>query len=175
MFLTGYQVCRSFEDLIHSDLSLQYRIELARNGMIDGKSSTLHVSDKLQRLRHYSSDFNRGAFHHEDLTAHPEYVLQNRNLLGRLQSVIPPKQPSCALYGVPEGDFDQDRSVYLSLFVPGSAQGGIPSSRSLFTIRDAVKPDMAAKTWAVDYAQDLFVMVEMTPISYQDEIDGRCV
>ncbi|KAM5541127.1 hypothetical protein V8D89_005056 [Ganoderma adspersum] len=167
-------VCRSFADFIHSDLSLQYRIELAQNGMIDGESSTLPVSERLERLRQYSSNFKSGAFHHEDLTAHPDYVFPNRNLLGRLQSVIPPERHSCTLYNEPEGGFDQDHSVlYLSLFVPGSAQGGIPSSRSLFTIRGAVKPDMVAETWAMDYSEDLFVMVEMTRISHQEEIDGR--
>ena len=67
-----YQVCHSFADVIYSDLSLQYKIELAQNGMVDGESSTLAVSEKLQRLRQYSSNFKCGAFQHEDLTAHPD-------------------------------------------------------------------------------------------------------
>ncbi|KAM5541126.1 hypothetical protein V8D89_005055 [Ganoderma adspersum] len=150
-------VCHYFADLIHSDISLQYRIELAQNGMVDGESSTLPVSERLQRLRQYSSNFKRGAFHHEDLTAHPDHLLQQFEV-GWPRVIIAPKALSGAVYKMADQD---DSPLYLSLAVPGSAQGGIPSSRSLFTVREAMIPDLIVTRWTKDDAQDLFV-VEMT-------------
>ena len=158
--LTHNQVCHYFADLIHSDLSLQYKIELAQNGMVDGESSTLPVSERLQRLRQYSSNFKRGAFHHEDLTAHPNH-LRRQFEVGWPRDIITPR----TLFGAVYGMTDQDDSplYYLSRAVPGSAQGGIPPHRSLlrFTVREAVMPDLMVTGWAKDDAQDLFV-AEMT-------------
>ena len=171
-FLThSYQVCHAFADVIRSDLSLQYRIELAQNGMVDGESSTaLLVSEKLQRIRQYSSNFKSGAFQHEDLTAHPDYVLRQAEL-GWPRDVIFPEGPSGAVF---RKSYQEDSPLHISLFVPGSAQAGIPSSRSLFSVREAVKPEVNAKLWAMDDAQDLFVVVEMTRISDRWETYGRC-
>ena len=159
-FLTRYQVCRLFADIIHADLALQYKIELAQNGMVDGESSTLPVSEKLERLRQYSSNFERGAFHHEDLTAHP-YHLRRQFQVGWPRDIIAPRTLSGAVYGMT--DQDDSPLYYLSRAVPGSAQGGIPSSRSLlrFTVREAMLPDLMVTCWTKDDAQDLFV-AEMT-------------
>ena len=109
-------------------------------------------------VRKYSSNFQRGVFRHEDLTAHPDYVLQQADL-GWPRAIIRPERPSGTLYKAVR---HPDAPLYLSHFVPGSVQGGIPSSRSLFPIREAVKPDRMIKRWAMDDAQDLFIMVEMT-------------
>ncbi|KAM5535807.1 hypothetical protein V8D89_010530 [Ganoderma adspersum] len=73
------KVCRLFADLIDSDIYLQYRIELTRNGMVDGLASTLPVSERLQHLRQYSVNFRNGIFDFEDPTAHPDYVRQLPN------------------------------------------------------------------------------------------------
>ena len=59
------QVCRCFADRVRSEEGLQYKIELSRNGMVDGDSSTLLLSERLQRLRQYSSNFRSGIFDHE--------------------------------------------------------------------------------------------------------------
>ena len=59
------QVCRCFADIVRSEDGLQYKIELVRNGMVDGDSSTLFPSERLQRLHQYSSNFPNGIFDHE--------------------------------------------------------------------------------------------------------------
>ena len=140
--------------------------------MVDGECSTLPVTEKLQRLRQYSSDFERGAFTHEDLTAHPDYLLQDREL-GWPRTVLSAQGPSGSLY---KKCYQDDSPLYLSLFVPGSALGGIPSSRTLFTIREMEKPDLATVAdWAMDESQDLFVMADMTRLSFEEEMDGKYV
>ena len=128
--------------------------------MVDGECSTLPVSERLQRLRQYSSNFKRGAFHHEDLTAHP-YHLRRQFQVGWPRDIIAPRTLSGAVYGMT--DQDDSPLYYLSRAVPGSAQGGIPSSRSLslFTVREAMIPDLMVTGWTKDDAQDLFV-AEMT-------------
>ena len=55
-----------------------------------------------------------------------------------------------------------DGTLYLSHFIPGSAHGGVPSSRSLFAIPDVLTPDLAVAGWAVADAQDLLVIVHFT-------------
>ena len=55
-------------------LAKKIGIELTQNGMIDGQSSTLPMSERLQRLREYALRFRNGTFDHEDLTAHEEYA-----------------------------------------------------------------------------------------------------
>ncbi|PIL34931.1 hypothetical protein GSI_02718 [Ganoderma sinense ZZ0214-1] len=65
-----------------------------------------------------------------------------------------------------------DSALYLSHFVPGSAQCGIPSSRSWFSVRDGVRPDLALKGWTVDDAQDLFVTVKETQMLMPPVVDG---
>ncbi len=73
LLLTCYQVCRSFSDLSH--LCLQYTIDLAQNGMVDGNTSVLPVSERLQRLRQYSSDFRIGTFYRECSMVHTSFLL----------------------------------------------------------------------------------------------------
>ena len=146
-----------FSDLIHSDLYLQYKIELAQNGMVDGESSALPVVKRLQHLRQYSSNFKKGTFQHEDITAHPDFVLRDRELWWP-RNVLSPERLSGCLY---EKFYQEDSPLYLSLFVAGSAQGGIRSSRSLHAIRGAMKPDDNVEVWAMDDTQDLFVIAVM--------------
>ena len=127
--------------------------------MVDGDHSTLPVSEKLQRLREYFLYFQRGAFCQQDLTAYPDYLRRNRDLLGYPRRVIRPTKPLGAIYT----KTGQDASVlYLSHFVPGSAHAGIPSSCVLFSVQDGVKRELDLRGWAVDDAQDLFITVEMT-------------
>ncbi|KAF9222211.1 hypothetical protein BS17DRAFT_736128 [Gyrodon lividus] len=44
-------VCRKFKDVIDASVELQYRIELALDGMIDGPSSLFSTGERLSRLR----------------------------------------------------------------------------------------------------------------------------
>jgi len=46
-----FQVSQRFSDLISDSISLQYKIELALNGMVDGPSGGMNVSERLQALR----------------------------------------------------------------------------------------------------------------------------
>ena len=121
------KVCRFFADLIDSDVYLQYRIELARNGMVDGLASTLPVSERLQHLRQYSVNFRSGIFDFEDTAAHPDYVQQLRNLqwcgATRTEGV------TSVLY------LDTNMGNYsLSVFTDGSRQAGIPSRRWIMPV-----------------------------------------
>ncbi|KAM5536881.1 hypothetical protein V8D89_009428 [Ganoderma adspersum] len=144
-------VCRYFADLINSDVYLQYRIELARNGMVDRLSSTLPVSERLQRLRQYSSCFCNGIFNHETLYAHPDYVRQFRSLEFNSSS----SGDASILYG------NTWRSQYfLSVFTHGSAQAGIQSRRWLVPVGTLGGQTRLIKGWAFDRVQDLIVTVE---------------
>ena len=137
--------------------------------MVDGESSTLPVSEKLQRLRQYSSNFKSGAFQHQDMTAHPDYVLQEREL-GWPRNTYSADRPTGSLY---KKSIDDEDPFYLSLFVPGSAQAGIPSARSFFITRDVAKPEANVVDWAMDPSQDLFAIVDMTQVTYQEAADGK--
>ncbi|KAM5541120.1 hypothetical protein V8D89_005049 [Ganoderma adspersum] len=167
---TCIAVRHSFADLIHSDLSLQYSIELAQNGMVDGESSTLPVSERLKRLRQYSLDFKKGAFQRQDLVTHPDYVPEMLNVDWPLRFPIGTKCASRALY---KKVYENDTILYLSLFVPGSAHAGIRSTFSLFTIHAAVKPDLIATEWAMDDAQDLFVVADVAHMSILEPVHPR--
>ena len=137
--------------------------------MVDGESSTLPVSDKLQRLRQYSSNFKSGAFQHEEMSAHPDYVLQEREL-GWPRNAYSADRPTSSLYKKSNNDEDP---FYLSLFVPGSAQAGIPSARSFFITRDVAKPEANVVDWVMDASQNLFAIVNMTQVTYQEAADGK--
>ncbi|KAF9232387.1 hypothetical protein BU15DRAFT_81300 [Melanogaster broomeanus] len=44
-------VCRRFKDVVDSSVELQYRVELALDGMIDGPPSLISTGERLARLR----------------------------------------------------------------------------------------------------------------------------
>ena len=126
------QVCRYFSVLVRSDLYLQYKIELAQNGMVDGQSSTLPVSERLQRLREYASRFRNGTFDHEDLTAHDEYANAFLNDPSWTFLEVSSHENSLStLYtrGSHDSPLRKPHRLVLSVFTPGSAQAGIQSSR----------------------------------------------
>ncbi|KAI0707202.1 hypothetical protein C8Q76DRAFT_748315 [Earliella scabrosa] len=69
VLFTCKRVCRRLEGLIRSDVSLQYKIELAINGMIDGPLPPDHprsvpLIGRLQQLRDCNQRFRTGSFHH---------------------------------------------------------------------------------------------------------------
>nr|VWP01628.1 N/A [Ganoderma boninense] len=128
------RVCRYFANLINSDVYLQYRIELAKNGMIDGPSGTLPVSERLERLRQYSSNFRNGIFNHEDITAHPDYLQQFLKIQSRGRSRTETAGGVTSVLHISDSD---SRKYFLAVFVDPSEQAGI-----------------------IDRAQDLFVTFE---------------
>ena len=137
--------------------------------MVDGECSTLPVSDKLERLRQYSSNFKSGAFQHEEMTAHPDCVLQEREL-GWPRNVYSTGRHTGSLY---KRSSREEDPFQLSLFVPGSAQAGIPSARSFSITRDVVKPEANVVDWVMDTSQDLFAIAEITRVTYQEAADGK--
>ena len=57
------QVSRPLRRLIDADIYLQYKIELALNGMVDGPANcTMNVVEKLQLLRDYSLQYHTTNF-----------------------------------------------------------------------------------------------------------------
>ena len=157
------QACRYFASIVRSDLYLQYKLELAQNGMVDGASSTLPLSDRLQRLRRYSSNFQRGIFDREYPGAHHCYLPQVRNL--SWNAAMPGVSSFSNLYGLGYRD-----NRPLPVFIPGSKAAGIESSRFLLPIGTAAEPGLLVTNWAIDDAQDLLVVAEVT-----DRLLFRCV
>ena len=172
--LTFNKVCHCFADLVRSDLYLQYTIELAQNGMVDGHSHTLTTSERLQRLREYSSRFRSGRFDHEDLTAHPHYVHQMRK--GQWNASSVDESSLSSLHGsdirieTTTHSRDGPSDMFLSVFTPGSAQTGIKSSRSLLRISTADEHAILITNWAIDGAQDLLVMTERADIAIPEHL-----
>ncbi|PIL34981.1 hypothetical protein GSI_02768 [Ganoderma sinense ZZ0214-1] len=146
------RVCRHFADLIRSEIYLQYKIELAQNGMVDWPSSTLPVSERRERLRQYSSNFRNGIFDHETLDAHPDYTRQFRAL--EWDFSLRTNGATSAIYGV-------GSHLFLSVFTHGSAKAGIKSCRWLMRIGTHLDRTRWVRTWAIDHAQDLLITVEM--------------
>ena len=157
------QVCRCFADLIRSEESLQYGIELAQNGMVDSDSSTLLVSGRLQRLRQYSSDFRNGIFKHEDLDAHPDYSRQFRNLGWNARRRTDGSVTSAIGYN-PVGS-----QALLSVFTHGSTQAGIESRRWMTPVGTDGDARRSIRNWAIDRAQDLLATLE----TIEMVMDGR--
>ena len=159
------QVCRFFANCIDSDVYLQYRIELARNGMVDGLASTLPVSERLKRLRQYSIKFRNGIFDFEDpRTAHPDYVHQLRNLhwsggtsTEGVTSVLYINTDTC--------------DCFLSVFTDGSKQAGIASRRWLMPIGSSGDQTRMMSGWIIDRAQDLLITIEHVTT----DTNPRCV
>ncbi|KAM5536868.1 hypothetical protein V8D89_009415 [Ganoderma adspersum] len=131
---------------------IQYKIELAQNGMVNGHSSTISTSERLQRLREYSSKFCSRRFDHEDLTSHPHYICQMRN----------------GQWNVTQIDGPPD--MFLSTFTPGSAQAGIQSSHSLLRISTADGHAILVTKWAIDGAQDLLVISKRADIAMPEHL-----
>ncbi|KAI0749680.1 hypothetical protein C8Q80DRAFT_1163391 [Daedaleopsis nitida] len=55
------KVCRRLVRAIRTDLSLQYKMELEENGMIDGSLVDMPVAEKLVRLRKYVESLRTGS------------------------------------------------------------------------------------------------------------------
>ncbi|KAM5541118.1 hypothetical protein V8D89_005047 [Ganoderma adspersum] len=148
------RVCRCFADLIRSSVYLQYKIELGCNGMIDGLSSTLPVSERLQRLRQYSSKFRNGIFDHEDLNAHPDYIHQLRDLQWSLATY------SAGVSSILYSDSLREYKSFLSVFTDGSAQAGIQSRRWIMPIGTPGDQMRFVCGWLIDHVHDLLVTIE---------------
>uniref|UniRef100_A0A5K1K1U1 Probable 3-oxoacyl-[acyl-carrier-protein] reductase oxidoreductase (EC) n=1 Tax=Ganoderma boninense TaxID=34458 RepID=A0A5K1K1U1_9APHY len=144
-------VCRYFADLVRCELFLQYRIELARNGMVDGPSGTLPVAKRLQRIHQYSANLCSGTLDHETLDSHPEFARQFLNL--EWSSLRPPNISATAM-------FRESSKMVLSIFTRGSSKAGVPSRRWLMPIGTPRDHTRRMNDWAVDRAQDLLVTVE---------------
>ena len=128
--------------------------------MVDGHSSTLPtgISERLHRLREYASRFRDGRFDYEDLAAHPHYVLQMREGMSssRWNTRSPDESSLSNLYGR-----DGRSDLSLSIFTPGSAQAGVPTSRCVLPIGTAGEPGLIVAQRAIDGAQDLLVVAEV--------------
>ena len=139
---------------------LQYKIELAQNGVVDGDSGA-SISERLERLRQYSRNFRHGVFDYEDLTSHPEYVLRMVDLKLDIATPISSQGSTSALYC---GEYDSEskrQEYFFSVFTPGSALAGLPSSRCVLPFSSQGEPVRRIIKYAIDVSQDLLVTVEM--------------
>ncbi|KAI0063943.1 hypothetical protein BV25DRAFT_1914990 [Artomyces pyxidatus] len=91
--------CRRLKTLVAESISLQYTIELAACGMVDGPrgSSTLDVTERLRRLRLYDA-----AWRHLEWTGH--------TALPHLVDHLPPLMASRGALLFQTGDVDDDES-----------------------------------------------------------------
>ena len=135
--------------------------------MVDGHSSTLPTSERLQRLREYASRFRHGKFDRENVLAYPENACQLRHLpldCGHFLSTW---------YNTQHDQFD----FFLSSFTPGSTYAGIKSNRCVLHIGTADRRGLAITQWAIDDTQDLVVTAE-TGRRYgitSEKLECRCV
>lgn len=60
--LTFNQLNKTFKETVDNDTALQYKIELAVNGMEDGPPNALSPADRLQMLRKHSAAWNRMSY-----------------------------------------------------------------------------------------------------------------
>ena len=128
----------------------------------------LPVSQRLQRLRQYSSNFDSGAFDHEDLAAHQDYVLRMRDLKWNVG--VPAESSFSDLYS--QGG---RTNLSLSVYTPGTAQAGIQSSRCIIPLGAAGGSGLLITKWALDGAQDLLVIAEIANIVVPEQLQRRCV
>ncbi len=54
------QVCRILRDVIQGSLALQYKIECAVDGMVDGDATAFSLSDRFNRLLEYRNNWITG-------------------------------------------------------------------------------------------------------------------
>ena len=130
-----------FSEIVAFNLHLQYKIELARNGMVNGASSTLPIADRLQRLRQYASNFQRGIFDYEDLSAYLDYVSQIFKL--EWGTEFPDYSPFSRLYGRASRTH-----LALSVFTLVSVAAGIQSSHHLLPIGEPAELGLFVAAWA---------------------------
>ena len=142
--------------------------------MVDGGSNALPtgISERLHHLREYASRFRDGRFDHEDLAAHPQYVLQMRDGISssRWNTRSPDESSLSNLHGR-----DGRSDLFLSIFTPGSAQAGIPSSRCVLPIGTAGEPGLIIARRAIDGAQDLLVVAGTAGGAVPKPLRRRCV
>ncbi|KAM5535808.1 hypothetical protein V8D89_010531 [Ganoderma adspersum] len=131
--------------------------------MVDGESSNLPVSQRLQRLRQYSSNFRNSIFDHEDLAAHPDYVRQFGHLARDYWSCA--NDSTSALWGC------NDRSeFFFSVFTYGSAQAGIQSRCRRISVGTRGAQPRFMDSWAIDSSEDLLATVEQVETGTDEQI-----
>ncbi|KAK0184337.1 hypothetical protein F5146DRAFT_938832 [Armillaria mellea] len=136
------QVCRTFKNIVDSSLALQYTIELAMDGMEDGKSSHLLNADRLGRLR----DLRRA------------WADLNWKKFTRI-----PFSGECSAYELVAG-------VFVKMFLGREfVLTRLPSStRPNVDQTELPDQDMLVKDFAMDPSQDLLAMLvdDASPPSY---------
>ena len=129
----------------------------------------LAISERLQRLREYSSRFRAGNFNYEDLAAHPHYVHQTLSLPQQTRRIADTFLSQ--LYSE-----NYRCGVALSVFTPGSVQAGVQSSRSLLHICTPGTEGLPVIVkWAIDEVQDLLVMADTDDTSLTERLNRRFV
>lgn len=126
--------------------------------MVDGDSSTLSTSERLRRLRQYSSNFRSGVFDRgEDPTAYPGHAVKmdHRGRRSRRTSHHETSFPAFFL------EFHRPTRPFLSVFTHGSTQAGIQHQRWLVPLGAQENPHHGGIKWAVDDAQDLLVIASV--------------
>ncbi len=122
------------------------------------------VSERLQRLRQYSSNFSNSIFNHEDLETHTDYVRKFHDLEWNFSMCT--DGSTSAMYG----NFVRLQSFF-SIYTHSSAQAGIQSHCWLMPVGTPGDETRWMRTWAIDCAQDLLVTIELVTI----DPNTRCV
>ena len=60
--LTGRQVCKHFRKLVEGSIGIQYRIECAVYGVVDGDTDAFPVRERLSRLRGLQKAWRSGKY-----------------------------------------------------------------------------------------------------------------
>ena len=131
--LVRLQVCRILRILINDTMSLQYKVELAAAGMIDGDIS-ISLADRLARLRQYvAGKESTQMTHYLTLDFHSQCWIRNSNVF---------------MY--------KERDCINIVRLPSESQG-IHERR--WVVQQSRFPGHMVIACAVDFTQDLIVIL----------------
>ena len=155
------QVCNVLERLIRDSMALQYKIELAINGMVDGPPGGLTLSQKLEKLREHHTKLRMGAFSDSGTEyASPAGTLQISATGNFSQEVYPAFGSSIATVNVRRTEKVID--IHDTHEYPDSSQ----SMRHWNLSFDALSIKHELRSVSADAGQDLVVIAQCLPGSW---------
>ena len=145
------QACRLLKSIVDTAVTIQYKIALARTGMIDGDAGqrSESVACRLQKLRDFWGAWPPMKMHFFPLMKResaPEYVHDTLAI------------PWCCIWPSSGGTFPYLDGPSLKLFRPPSSSRGIPAR--MWSFRDLPIPVSQIIWCGVDPAQDLLVLAK---------------
>ena len=157
--LTVTQVNKTLRDLIDNNMAIQYQLELALAGMVDGPSRNATTRERLDALRAFKTAYSTGTQPTEE--------------------VIVPASQRADMFFVPSNPAEiayidkEDGELVLKIYRPSSTLHGITNEPRETVISGmgqllAAHPGMSADNLFVDSEQELLVYAFSTRV-FDDE------